>query len=1344
MGPLPGQGVSPNDKGQQPTFRPPAQGPPHAQQQQLLHPQGPRPSPNPGQQGPPHPQQQHAPGGGPMPRSPIMSPFPRQDGQQGQGHGQAPVQGHGYGQGQGVQGQPHIRSPPPPGQASPHFQAPQQNEKMHQQALNMPDVSPKPAFQQLHVRPMPPGAPSHPGQTQQQQFQQSQQLQPRPPMGASPQGGAPQRQPSPGRPPQFRPMQQPPQQQNPAGHGSPQLRPMGQPQQRPLPPPGHQQQPGHQGIRPSSSQPNISPNVPSSQENPPQNAVNRATPPSPAMPTRSPQMMPHQTQTVPPGGPSGPPHKQHPPMRPSGSHPQLVSVGVESASQGSGPGPQGPARPPNHSPVQPHQQLAVRAPPNMNGSQQMRPRPPPPGPQTGHPGGNAAPLSHAGASDPANHVAISGLSGSGSQQPSVPASPPRHRPHPQQQPQHPSPVRPAGARPSAPAPGQSPSSSDLSGTPGTDPTHNPVNRPPQRPNGPPHPQQLHRRDSTSSVVSVGTPSGQDVSGPHHRQPPTPKLAGQPTMQQQQQPQFRPGPPPPGRALRPPGPGGPQHPMQRPPPPHTAQFMRPPGSPTQQPLSGTAVRFPNESEAPGASKSPMQLSSGPVPRSPQQTPRSLPSEKENAGEEEDDLEGGASEPKAASPAALPPPPMRAPGAGPPQGPLRGLNKVDPNKQLPAPMGTKEPPTSPPMGGPGGSGPNMTMRSRVRPPPGQQQHTPYRPPQRPTQTTPMMYSASGEAAQPPTIPTSPKAGEDSGSKDGLVSSSTIPAGAESRTTGMRPRAGSIQKRPVAMASSMAENKNMPPPKGEVISPPSPKLHGRKGPAMLSTSARQGGSTAKTLKKWIIRGGLAYLTYTTLFNCPPESTGAKGIYCKTVHTVGGLVKPYVEPHYTKYAGPHVDTYIKPVVRQGQSLYVNYAHPVVQGTIKVGGKIYDSTAKKHVDHAKDQIFSNLPYPLGGRKSGSAKERGHESHRTGTSHQPIEVKEVDDDAVNNVNAVTDTDTTDKDAPPTQPATHEDVRSEEESKQTEPSEHSRDSVETNELPSEKDHEQVVSEAANENHEHRDQPIEDSKDSTQPTPPVQADTNGADVQKDDSNNAPAAEVVDTPIAEEAPPPSDQSPEEDHMQDDTKKPALEKRQDTGVPSAEAADTPEPESHTPAQEAEAEAEAETVPAASEEQNAQPVDPTPEPLAAHEDDIVSKTADDAPVAAQEPLATEEQVTENSHEASTPQEKGTSGSTGAIPEEEPATTEPTEAPIIEQSTTKGDLSEQDTRADEPEGAENHEDNTSEEAKNDDSDDDDEEEEDEEDEEEGQQAVPSEEHPTQDEHVTEAEEEPQPSKHDEL
>lgn len=105
--------------------------------------------------------------------------------------------------------------------------------------------------------------------------------------------------------------------------------------------------------------------------------------------------------------------------------------------------------------------------------------------------------------------------------------------------------------------------------------------------------------------------------------------------------------------------------------------------------------------------------------------------------------------------------------------------------------------------------------------------------------------------------------------------------------------------------------------------------------------------------------------MFNCAPESTGVRGLYCKATNGVGGLVKPFVAPHYNAHVGPHVDRYVKPVARQGHKIYIKVADPIVQGAFSAAGAVYKSTAKKHVDSAKDQVlgssvtFKNLFFSL-------------------------------------------------------------------------------------------------------------------------------------------------------------------------------------------------------------------------------------------------------------------------------------------------------------------------------------------------------------------------------------------------
>ncbi|KAG0254096.1 hypothetical protein BGZ95_006137, partial [Linnemannia exigua] len=281
-----------------------------------------------------------------------------------------------------------------------------------------------------------------------------------------------------------------------------------------------------------------------------------------------------------------------------------------------------------------------------------------------------------------------------------------------------------------------------------------------------------------------------------------------------------------------------------------------------------------------------------------------------------------------------------------------------------------------------------KPRVRPPPGNANHTPYRPPERPSQA-PVMYSQSGQ----PTTFSQPFPAQQS-DKDSVPAKSLVPQGADATSSSIRPRDGGLQKRVVANDSNATKSDI---PGSQLQPPPSPKLHGLKGPAILSVSNhRSSSSKVKSLKTWMIRGGLVYLGYTAVFNCPQETTGVKGLYCKTTNGIGGLVKPFVAPHYNAHLGPHVDRYIAPVARQGHRIYVKVADPVVQGVFSAANTVYRSTAKKHVDSAKDQVISILPYPFKPKSKAADKEaeaapsetEQDKPHFDRISRQPVHVQE--------------------------------------------------------------------------------------------------------------------------------------------------------------------------------------------------------------------------------------------------------------------------------------------------------------------------------------------------------------------
>ncbi|KAG0228659.1 hypothetical protein BGX31_006489 [Mortierella sp. GBA43] len=215
---------------------------------------------------------------------------------------------------------------------------------------------------------------------------------------------------------------------------------------------------------------------------------------------------------------------------------------------------------------------------------------------------------------------------------------------------------------------------------------------------------------------------------------------------------------------------------------------------------------------------------------------------------------------------------------------------------------------------------------------------------------MYSQSGQPVVPqPFFQRGDKSTEET------TATSIMPQGANAASTSLRPRDGGLQKRVVATDHNAPKNTPV---------PPSPKLHGQKGPPILNANGpKSSSSVMKTFRRWVIRGGVIYLGYTAVFNCGPDASGIRGYYCKGTNTVGNLAKPYIAPHYNNYLGPHVDRYVKPVTRQSHRIYLKVADPVVQSAMSAAGNLYDSTAKKHVDSAKEQVFSILPYPFKSKK---------------------------------------------------------------------------------------------------------------------------------------------------------------------------------------------------------------------------------------------------------------------------------------------------------------------------------------------------------------------------------------------
>ncbi|KAF9200496.1 hypothetical protein BGZ49_009287 [Haplosporangium sp. Z 27] len=751
------------------------------------------------------------------------------------------------------------------------------------------------------------------------------------------------------------------------GAGSPQtppsqvVRPPMQGNQLQQQPPQAQHPTGGPNLRPSASHPNLSGGGGGA-------TGNRFTPSSPNLTTRSPQIRPLQASPQHQGSQGSihlhqqqqhqqqqhqqhPYQQQHPATRPSISQTNLaLQPGVRP--------------PPAHgSPVQPPQ---VR-PPNPATQHQMRPRPPQTGPQGQGMPQQATPERAIQLDIPSfNDNQLNG--GQAHQQPQQ--RPPGARPIPDQTRQQAPQNQPIHS--SAQAQGQAPQNL------------NPTQRQPQRPPTPLQAQPSRLTPPQRTPTETGllndqnapererqiptdiktlngeharperhSPQQQHVASPNQRMPNAQQSPG--TSAGHQQYHSQPGPT-----------------LQSPPPRPYAV----PGSPSQKPLGTTEVKVPGPTA--GAPLRPQQQYNH-VSQPPQQfaelesielkEPDAPLSDMDDDAVDGDDIEGGSSNvPHSASTTQAntdrSAPVQASSVGGPPAGPPRG-----PPRKLSGAAGTGPvriiPPSNNPSSPPPNAFPSTTPpRTRVRPPPGNKVITPYRPPERPSQA-PVMYSQSGQPTLSQPFPqTSEKSSADQLS---ATTTSMVPQGADSVSSSIRPKDGGLQKR-VFAGSENNTSKSEPAQSPSAMAPPSSRLHDQKGPAILSASGRKTSPSAlSSIKKWTIRGGLLYLGYTAVFSCSHNPTGVKGYYCKATNGLGGLAKPFVAPHYNKHLGPHVDRYVKPVIRQGHRVYVKVADPVVQGAVSVAGSVYESTAKKHVDSAKDQVISILPFKS---KLGASKDK--------------------------------------------------------------------------------------------------------------------------------------------------------------------------------------------------------------------------------------------------------------------------------------------------------------------------------------------------------------------------------------
>ncbi|KAF9940265.1 hypothetical protein BGZ67_008032 [Mortierella alpina] len=855
---------------------------------------------------------------------------------------------------------------------------------------------------------MPMQRPLQPQQQQQQQQQPPHQFQPRPQQ--PPPGQQPAQLGHPGRPPsgpmntgsqgQLRPQ---------SAAGSPQAQPtqaMRPPQQLGQQHQQHQPLMNGANLRPSSSHPNLT-GGPNMQHG------NRFTPPSPRLGAPgSPQIKPLQQNH---SGQAGATPQQHQPTTPTQQQ-QHLQQGLRTSSSQPHLAQQPGARPPpgHHSPVQPHQSMAVR-PPGPMMQQQQRPRPPQ-GATAGQAHGSAHPA-HPAPPQPAapgrsvqldipltdNERPNGGSDGMDMRQ-----QPPVQN---QQHQQQPRPQFPAGARPHLDQMRQQPPQNQLpTGQPHIhrqvqnphilNPTQRPPQRPPTAPTQVPHQQQQSSSSpmdgSPQRVMKEGTNVMNNTASPPPRKGSSSAESADHSRLQKPSPQQQHSM---ATQQRPPNPqhisGAGPHQSQAPAGPpshfHPPRPTNVPGSPRQMPLGTAEIKVPGtaSSISPRQPLAPQQQQQQVHPQTPT-TALAEPDEPLSGSDidafDEDDIEGGAVNtviPKTtATPSEADRPPPQAQNVivgGPPSGPPRGPPKNDNNapRKLSASIGSGPvriiPPSNNPSSPPASAFPPLGQpRARVRPPPGNKVHTPYRPPERPSQA-PVMYSQSGQPAF-----SQPFSQQDDGHsvEESSAAASMVTHGANATSSSIRPRDGGLQKRVVASNSNGSK-------------PDGP------GTKMVSST-----STTKTLKTWMIRGGIAYLGYTAVFNCPPESSGVKGLYCKTTNGLGGLVKPLVAPSYNAYLGPHVDHYVKPVVRQTHRVYLKVADPLVQGFFSAAGTVYKSTAKKHVDSAKDQVISILPYPFkpkstvtrvedNARNKEQQEDHHQDPHVDKVSRQPVHVEEV-------------------------------------------------------------------------------------------------------------------------------------------------------------------------------------------------------------------------------------------------------------------------------------------------------------------------------------------------------------------
>ncbi|KAG0333035.1 hypothetical protein BG000_009530, partial [Podila horticola] len=119
--------------------------------------------------------------------------------------------------------------------------------------------------------------------------------------------------------------------------------------------------------------------------------------------------------------------------------------------------------------------------------------------------------------------------------------------------------------------------------------------------------------------------------------------------------------------------------------------------------------------------------------------------------------------------------------------------------------------------------------------------------------------------------------------------------------------------------------------------------------------------TLRRWIARILLIYLSYTFFFICPSLPNQKSNQVCDAFDRVQNWLRPYTEPvavkideTYRTYAEPLVDQYGRPMYQQSQQYYFDYAQPAFKTASVKAKENYNQYAHPHVVKAYDALYTD------------------------------------------------------------------------------------------------------------------------------------------------------------------------------------------------------------------------------------------------------------------------------------------------------------------------------------------------------------------------------------------------------